>query len=215
MFKNHKDVVKAQARIAKRRAKLRSLAPPGTHRAIAVRLQTAHAVLGVCEGMVFELIESSLAYLERAQPAKGAIRQISDAAYSHTLWRLISAIDEISRARDSKAIKLLSWDVVKLLLKWGTKPLPVRYDDVKDLAEVLGAAEDAASVAKASKLRRQQVAAATDLLTWLDALHLLALAWAFEAHRHIATAQGRGILKDTAVFAELEKLVVKQSKDWK
>lgn len=215
MFRSHKDVLKAQARIAKRRAKLRSLSPPGTHRAIAVRLQTAHAVLGACDRMIFELIDSSMKYLEGPVSAKGKVKQISDAAYSVTLWRLIEAFDQISRTRDSKAIKLLSWDVVKLLLKWGTKPLPVRYDDVKDLAEVLSAAEDVGSVAKASKLRRQQVAAATDLLTWLDALHLLALAWAFEAHRHIATAQGRGVLKDDVVFAEVEKLAVTRSRDWK
>jgi hypothetical protein len=116
---------------------------------------------------------------------------------------LLESAHEMANKRDGKALRSLGIDVVKTSAKWASKLLIIRYEDVKDIkealetiADVVEGATDVGGVRKSSRLRRTQVDAASDFLSWIDSLALLAAAWCGKAQQYILAVTGSPTVTD-------------------
>lgn len=217
MIRRPEQLAAARRRLASRCRKQRSLVNFDTHPYVVDRIDATYGAFAVCDELLPELVTDGLAHLARTRELPSAtlpalqrylaIRatELHDAAFALMLWNLLDAADLVSRSRDTEALKLLSWETIKVASKWATKALPVRYEDLRDLLDLLGNLDELFSVSKASRVRRRQVKDASLILAWLEALEILATSWCLETLRLLAIAQRRPRADDDTLLQEFAR----------
>lgn len=138
----------------------------------------------------------------------------SEVAVAGGLFSLFESVEALAASRDAEALKHLGWRVAEGAVKWGTKLLPIRYDDVKEVLEAIGGLKDLADAGSALKLRRQQARAGADFLNWIDAINLLILSWNAEAQRFLLATKGKSTTDDQVLELAMRRSVACSQEGW-
>lgn len=133
--------------------------------------------------------------------------EFPEAIVAAGLVSLLRSAEAVANGRDADALKHLGKRIVEGTIKWGSKLLPVRYEDLKDLVDAIQGLKDVADAGKATKLRKQQARIGSDFLTWIDAIVLLSVSWSAQAQRFLLATQGKGDADDREVLKLVEARV--------
>jgi hypothetical protein len=115
--------------------------------------------------------------------------------------------------RDAEVLKKLGRKTAELALKIGAVLSGVQY--IKDSAEVVDILLKAFGAGQVIKLRRQQVAAASDLLRWADAISFMTLAWCFAAELFVLGTRAKGQTPEKTIMLHVIKRVARSKRLWK
>jgi hypothetical protein len=193
-----RSLKKSVSGLQKRASALNALIDKKTHPEVCAALQRAYAGL-VASGQTLPRLERAAhSYVKRkirwakARPGPKAAADvvISFKVLVLSFRQLLDAASLMSRGRDVEVIKALGLKSLDLTIKIGAVLSGAKA--LKDAAEVVDILREGIATGRVTKLRREQVRVASDLLRWADAIALVALAWCYAAELFVLGTLGRG-----------------------
>jgi hypothetical protein len=207
-----------QKRMADRAARLRALVPQNAHPALSRAVQVTFACVESAANIVPLLQTGYFRYLDRNErEAKSGKRKESIATYSVLLAtagykQLTESLSHLAGERDTEALKVLGTKSLGLVLGVFARLSGVQY--VKEAAEIVVTLKEVVATGHAAKHRRQQARAASELMRWLDAVALVAMAWQCEAQRYLYGTIGKAQESTAALVRRVERRIMKASRNW-
>lgn len=202
-------------KLNERRTTLRKLVNEKTHRQIVAAVKVPFGALGACEKILLELPDAIDAYEKKIDQRPDLNKGISQACCYLGASNLLVSARDLANARDKQALDKIGVVVAKKVAKRLSKLLPIHFEDLEDLVELIDILSDSRSVIRATKLRCRQANAASGLLTWLNIISLLGLSWAYDAYSYILGTQGRGQTPEDDVLNHVVNVGVEcANQDW-
>jgi hypothetical protein len=174
--------------LRERQRATRQLIPDPGYRHVTTSILTADAAYGACAQVLKALDRSIAKQLSGNLSDKGL--RASFPAIADDLIACIRSADSLAKSRDRIVAKRLGKTLLWGTIKWGSKLLPVRYSDLKDVEEVFSAFRDVASVRSALRERKNQALIAVTFLRWSEVATVVAMTWAAEATRLLDAVTG-------------------------
>jgi hypothetical protein len=200
-------------KLEKRAATLDSHLTKASHPSVLAAVNRTSASLRTCGRYAAELLPASLAYSERvvkrsekASQGRQTGEKIGLLLSANAFQSLVDAVELIANERDKEAFKALG----KQTLEFGLKVAATLsgFELVKLAKEMIEAGLDVVRLGQSTKLRKNQVAVASNFLSWLDAITIICLGWCFRAQRQLLAMEGKGQTSDDEILAMVEKRIV-------
>jgi len=208
-------------RLHDRAAEIQSLVGKDTRKPIRESLQKAYASLLASAELLLEMEDEShvrvkktlAAAAKHPRPAKQIEALATMIAVLERFPELLESGELLSKGKDLEAMKHIAKEALKTAVEVGV--IISGAKTVKDVADLLRILEDVARTGQSMKMRRQQVAVASDLLDWVETITVACLSWSYVVQRYLLDIEGKVNASDDDVLQLVSDRVVKHSRRWK
>ncbi len=184
-----KDITKTLNKLKERQKAIQDMAPKTPNKEVTLHLQTQHAAIGACAAILKDL-KPKLQPTGSKKPTEKELGELYGIEVAPTLVSLIEGAEDLAEGKDHEVLKRTAWRVAFVAGKWATKLLPLRYEDVKDLVEAVGALADIRKLGSSLKERKRQADSAAKVLQWSKNGAVIAMGWGIEAERILDLLSG-------------------------
>ena len=190
-----------------------------THPSVARTLAGAYGALNAAAGALSELLEIGNALADDARSSRKQSRAKAVIVSSRLLVVHREYPDLVEKAillgsgQDVEVYKHFAKRSLTLAAGIGARLSGVEY--IKTAGDILGALKEAAETGQVLKLRSEQVRSASQLLSWADAITILALAWCYSAEALIADLNGELQLSQDEIVDLVVKRAARGARSWK
>lgn len=209
-----KDITETLKKLKKRQEAIQDMAPQTPNKEVTLHLQTQHAAIGACAAILKDL-KPELQPRGSKRPTEKELGELYGIEVAPTLVSLIEGAEELAEGKDHEVLKRTGWRVAFVAGKWITKLLPVRYEDVKDVVEAIGAIADIRKLGSSLKERKREAAAAAKVLQWSKNGALIAMGWGTEAERILDLLSGAPDRTDNQRLKAVQQRMKTAVSEWK